>query len=652
MFGKSRIYARKTHPSILKYYLMETVMIKKLTKLFSVILAVMLVFTCVACDGCDEGGSVEVSLTSPGAVKTATNGGAVVETEKYFYFVNGVTASNADNDYGTPVKGSIMVVDKANFSKQEIVVPKIVSSEDMNAGIYVFGDNIYYGTTTTKKDTNGDIAYGTLEFQKAKLNGDGVEEIALVEGLNTEFRFVEKSGVVYLVYAVATTTDNVVTTDIYCLNTSNGESKQIVDDAASCMFVDNANASKAVVLFTKTVKDSVTDQALSYNEVYAYVAGDTDAKKVLTGKKDSKTGLVSDVMLAVSYIKNGYVFVTVPALSTLTEQTVVAYTFEELFSSADQKDKGTVIVNTTSYQHAYFTTLDGDSYYAYSDDTYSGIAKGSLLSEDFVLVSDIAIAKVIGVYDGYVYYLDSENYLYCVKANAETPEEKIQIALGAVNTAWYAPEITNGWLFYTDASETGNDYLKAVKLDGLDLAGDDVEQEEETELWLLKQSNIKALGKYTDADIAAVFSAKLVEFQGKAYDANMRVDVREDDGTLIKVDGKVVHKDFPAVEQAYNALTDGQKDYLSDEIKNAYSLFIRCQEVNNILAPLEGFNEDDTKTDAEWKTKVETAKNALNKFMVDNADFESVFNMVDNNLLWEYFGNSKVEGALDWLNNK
>ena len=636
-------------------------MIKKLTKLFSVILAVMLAFACVACDGCDEGGSVEVSLTSPGAVETATNGGAVVETEKYFYFVNGVTASNADNDYGTPVKGSIMVVDKTNFKKQEIVVPKIVSSEDMNAGIYVYGDYIYYGTTTTKKDTDGDIAYGTLEFQKAKINGEGVEEITLVEGLNTEFRFVEKSGVVYLVYAVAETVDNVVLMDIYCLDTSNGENKKVVDDAASCMFVDNANISNAVVLFTKTVKDSVTNQALSYNEVYAYVAGDADAKKVLTGQKDSgtnKTGFVSDVMLSISYIKNGYVFVTVPALSTLTSQKVIAYTFTELFQTADQKDKGNEVINTSSYQHAYFTTLDGDAYYTYSDNTYSGIAKGKLNSDAFVLVSNVSATKIVGEYNGYVYYLDSENYINCVKANEVNPEDKIQITLGAVNTSWYAPEISNGYLFYTDASATGNDYLKAIKLADLNLAfegeGIDVEQDKETEAWSLKQENIIALGKYTDADVAEVFSAKLVEFQGKAYNEGMRVDVRDDEGNLITDEetGKVIHKDFPAVEKEYNALTDAQKDLLSDEIKNAYSLFIRCQQVNNILAPLEGFNSDKDKTDAEWKTKVETAKSAINKFIADNADFESVFHMVDNNLLWEYYGNSKVEGALDWLNNK
>ena len=635
-------------------------MIKKLTKLFSVILAVMLAFTCVACDGCDEAGSVDVSLKTPGTVKANTNGGAVVETDNYFYFVNGVTASNADNDYGDPVKGSIMVVDKTDFSKQEIVVPKIVSSEDMGAGIYVYDGYIYYGTTTTKKDTNGNISYGTLEFQKAKVDGSGVEEIMIIDGLNTQFRFVKASDVVYLVYAVNETVDGATVTDIYCVNTANGNSNKIVDNAASVMFADNADANDAVVFYTVIEKNADTDQNLSFNKVYAYVAGDASAKCVLTGQKDDGeevlTGYVADVMLSVSYIKNGYVFVTVPALSTLTSQKVVAYTVDELFDTTTaQKDKGTVIVNTEAYQHSVFTTIDGDAYYAFSNNTYSGIAKGSLTSDVFVLVSDIAAAKIIGVEDGYVYFLDSENYLYCVKADENEPQEKIQITLGVVNTSWYAPEITNGYLFYTDASETGNDYLKAIKLDGLNLAftdGSDVEQEKETELWSLKQDKIIALGKYTDADKAREFSAKLVEFQGKAYDDSMRVDVRKEDGELNKVDGKVVHKDFVAIEEAYNALTDAQKDNLTDEIKNAYSLFLRCQEVNNILAPLEGFNKDADKTDAEWVDVIKDVKSKINKFISDNSDFESVFNMVDNNLLWEYYGNSKVQGALDWLNNK
>ena len=635
-------------------------MIKKLTKLFAVIFAVMLAFTCVACDGCDEGGSVSVSLTTPGAVKAETNGGAVVETENYFYFVNGVTASNADNSYGNPVKGSIMVVNKADFSKKEIVVPKIVSSEDMSAGIYVYGDYIYYGTTTTKKDTNGDISYGTLEFQKAKINGEGTEEIALVEGLGTQFRYVQNNDVVYLVYAVEETVDNATTYDIYCVNTSNGDSKKVADNAASITFVDNANVDKAVVLFTKAVKDEVTEQNLSYNEVYAFVAGSADAKLVLTGKKSVATGLVSDVTLSVSYINNGYVFVTVPALSTLTSQKVMAYTFSELLDSTKaQSEKGKVVKNTDAYQHAVYVDNEGKIYYAYSDASFSGIAVGNIFSNEFIIVSNETASKIVGVYGDYIYYLDSENYLYCVEASpwvdGVEPAEKIQITLGTVNTSWYAPEMSNGYLFYADSSEMGRNYLKAIKVDGLNLDFDakvDVEQDEETELWMLKQSNIKALGKYTDSDVAAVFSAKLVEFQGKAYDGSMRVDVRNDDGKLNVVNGKVVNKDFVEIEAAYNALTSDQKDKLSDEIKNAYSLFIRCQEVNNILCKVDGFHTNRaSKTDAEWKTEITAVKNAINKFIADNSDFEAVFNMVDNNLLWEYYGNSKVDGALDWLNN-
>ena len=38
----------------------------------------------------------------------------------------------------------------------------------------------------------------------------------------------------------------------------------------------------------------------------------------------------------------------------------------------------------------------------------------------------------------------------------------------------------------------------------------------------------------------------------------------------------------------------------------------------------------------------------MNAYMDDYANYKDVFNMLDNNLMWEYWGNSDVQGAKDW----
>ena len=58
-------------------------MIKKMLKVLSVVLALALSLSLFACR--EEQGSTDVQLKTPGAV--ISNGGAVIETENYFYFI-------------------------------------------------------------------------------------------------------------------------------------------------------------------------------------------------------------------------------------------------------------------------------------------------------------------------------------------------------------------------------------------------------------------------------------------------------------------------------------------------------------------------------------------------------------------------------------
>ena len=614
-------------------------MIKRFAKLLMIVLAMILAFTTIACDGCNKDeGSTDVSLKTPGAV--LSNGGAVIRTDNYFYYVNGIAPSNADNSYGTPKKGAIMVVDINDMSNPQVVVPKMVTAEDYTAGIYMFGEYIYYGTTTTKKDTDGNIAYGNMEFQKAKIDGSSVEEVLLVEGHDLKFRFVESSGVVYLVYVEVVDGK----TNIVCYNTSNGSSSTIASDVASYNFVENAYLDKAVVIYTKNVIDDDSEQDLGYNEVYAYKVG-AEPSKILTGDK-TVTTLANNVTYTVSAVKAGYLFVS--------ESAVASNAKDYAISLSDFTAK-TEIKNVDAIANAYIVSLN-EIYFPSTNDLSSGscIIKGALAKTgiDNEIVSDdkavnIIAHQVVGT-ETYLYYVDDQSYLCVVKAD-KNPQETFVLSDKALNTSWYENGIKGDYLFFTDASEYGKDYIKAIKLN-IDFAND-FEHDDNLDAKVLKDSKVINLAWYEDADKADVFEAMLIDYQSVAYDSNQRVKVRDENNVLITKDGRIYSEQFDGIVAFYGSLTSDQKDLIESSAMDGYNLYVECFKVNNILLSLEGFNNANKAGSAEsWLSKVEAAKTAMDAYIANNADYKSVFNMVDNNLMWEYYGGSDIQGALAWYN--
>lgn len=610
-------------------------MIKRFAKVLMIILAVVLAFSTIACDGCNKDeGTTNVTLKTPGNV--ISNGGAVIETESYFYYVNGVAPSNADNSYGAPKKGAIMVVEKSDMTKPQVVVPKAVTSEDYNAGIYMFGDYIYYGTTTTKKDTSGNIAYGNMEFQKAKIDGSSVEEVLLVEGHDLQFRFVQFDNVVYLVYAKTVESK----TDIICYNTSSGASTTVAEEVASYNFVENADLANAVVIYTKSVTDADSEQDLGYNEVYAYKVG-AEPSKILTGDKNV-TLLANNVTYTVDAVRSGYLFVTQSAVAGSTKNYAIAL--------SDFTAK-TEIKNVDVISTAYIVSLN--EIYFPSTNTLSSascIMKGGLAKTgaDNEIVSDDKATKIIAhkVVEGktYLFYINDQSYLCMVQADVK-PQDTFVLSDKALNTAWYQNVVKGGYIFFTDASEYGKDYIKAINLT-IDFAND-FEHDDNLNEKVLKDAKVINLAWYEDGDKADVFEAMLIDYQAVAYDSNQRVKVRDAENVLIKnSDGKIENEQFKSIVAFYNELTSSQKDLIEESAKNGYNLYVECFKVNNILLPLEGFNNNSDKA----SFNVASVKTAMDAYIAGNSDYKTVFNMVDNNLLWEYYGGSDVQGALAWYN--
>ena len=110
--------------------------------------------------------------------QVVSNGGFAVEKGNYIYFINGKENNTADNTFGKVEKGAIMRISKndfanRNYSAVDTVVPLIAYSGNANAGLFIYGDYVYYTTPSTDKNSDGEIQNSHLAFRRTKLDGTG-----------------------------------------------------------------------------------------------------------------------------------------------------------------------------------------------------------------------------------------------------------------------------------------------------------------------------------------------------------------------------------------------------------------------------------------------------------------------------------------------
>ena len=259
---------------------------KIFVKLLCGLLCVSMLLSATACSSEKWGGS---KMKDWGEVQSV--GGFVAETENYIYYLNGVATSTADNTLGKPVKGALMAADKTDLTKTEIAVPKLFAATDYSAGVYIFGDYVYYGSPSTDKTPEGTIAKSEMMFMRSKLDGTDTKTLFSVKTLSVEYRMVEKDGAVYIVYYDSTNTE------LVSYNAKTGAKTVIAktdvktdgyESLNAYTFLENEALDSAVVLYTVTVysekydADKIEDSSIErtahgYNKVYAYAAGDVKA---------------------------------------------------------------------------------------------------------------------------------------------------------------------------------------------------------------------------------------------------------------------------------------------------------------------------------------------------------------------------------------
>lgn len=605
---------------------MKKTLLKILTSVLSVC---MLICVLTACGG--AGNWKGTTMTSWGNVKS--HGGFVAETDSYIYYINGVGVSTDSNKFGAPIKGSLMAMQKSDLSKTEIVVPKLFVASDYNAGLFIDGEYVYYGTPSLDKSADGSIANNEMEFMKTRLDGKKTEELFKVSSLSTEYRIIKGENTVYIVYYDAeesalmsySVNDKKATviakTDDKADKYSLSEYKFVVGAEQDIAVLYTVNIFSEKYLEDKAQTSGYQRATESYNNLYAYKVGDAvNSETGLAGKLiGSEKGYTYSIDLAGEYVL--YTQTSTSAVGTAktygdTAKNILAKTEHQEIANKDYISEANLIVSL-------------DEVYSFAD---GKIYRSTLIDNDktnkTVVAFGTEISSLLFIKGSDIYYLTTSNTIARIQMNSDEANEII-VSEGTVDTAWYAPEIITigekDYIFYVDTSELGASYVKYADLSIL--AEEDTDDDGKNDRFFV--DGAISIGVKTDADLA-----KIVEAQIKAI-AN---ELEEGVIPFEEVDDKLT---FGAVTEAraeYDKLSKEAKKLFSEQSLKTLNNYEKAIEMANVYKKLDGMYGYASMTSAEqqaMKTAYEEIKEQINEFM-SSSDFAVVGGFISNNAKWNF----------------
>lgn len=614
---------------------------KTFIKLLISALSLVFVFTGLFACGGSSWSPKNVTLTNPGAVKE--NGGFIAETENYLYFINGIGTSTDDNALGAPVKGSLVVADKNDLTKTCVVVPKLFVATDYNAGVFIDGGYIYYGTPSTDRKPDGSIANDEMAFARTGVDGKNTETFFTVPALSTEYRIVkgadEKVYIIYYdtedtalkVYNTSTKTASVIakTTD-EAVKESLGSYKFTVGGDYSVMYTVSVYGEEFDADLKKELGDGYSRSTESYNKVYAYKLGDETKEGEVKGTLvfDGKANGGIEYNYAFTHVTKGYAFVTETDGTANANSKTIAVKTTDLASKTEIKN--TSLVADTS--------LINDLNEVYAIENSNRLVKTTLTGSVADEKQGVAIgsfSKLLFVDADYMYYINSNNEIARVYIGSDraqkTEEEKMEqrVSESTVATSWYAPEVVGGKLFYVDNSADGCSYVKYVSLDAQ--IKDEKDDADKVTLRYLDGNTF--VGIMTANDKASIVTNEINALSSVLENGAIKFDLNDDE-TIKLVDGKPVVQAIVDARASYDALA-GDKKLVSEETVALLEKYEYAYNLNVIFYALDGF---DTATDKDgFRTAYDTAKAELQKLKDSKVyDYAEMRGMIQNNLNFFY----------------
>lgn len=604
-------------------------------KLFKILLLASLSLVSAICViGCKGASSWDgTSLKNWGAV--VSNGGFVAETENYVYFINGVATYTDDNTFGAPVKGSLAGISKTdlasgNLDKAEIVVPKLFAATDYNAGLFIDGDYVYYGTPSTAKDSSGIAASSYLAFQKTKLDGTDTQNLFTISGLSTEYRIVKAGETVYIVYY--DTTDKTLCE----FNTSTKKIKEIAktDDTAEVeslkdyKFVENVNGG-ITLLYSVTVyaepyyaekaEDTHYSRATeSYNVMYSYTPGQ-NASVVKNGKAEK---VADNKTYAVTYADGEYVFFTETDVNA--KETVYGVNVNDIGNWIKIENKDAL--KETTY------IVDPSNVYMFDNDS-SIIYKTTLTGND---ASRRTVAKTRGVnsivnIDGkYAYCYDTANMLCRVELSNEDALTQI-ISNDTVATTYYKPGFVTisekQFIIYIDNSSMGNSYPVVMNLTDATVETQEATDEQSAFDYLVGNKYL-AIRKTEDQ---ASFVKSSIDSASKSSELKYTTT---DEGVIFTEAQEVISL-YENSSDEVKKLIDSTYQTKIENYKKAIALSEKYYKLKSVK-DYEGTSEKDA-----LKTPYEEAK-AYRQKLIDEDCYEAVRTLTPTEFKWYYQQTNKI----------
>lgn len=261
-------------------------MSKRFTKIICGAVAVISAAALAIAPGCaNNWKGADASDTATSAV-AGTNGGFVVETEEYAYFINGKSENTQANDFGSVVKGSVQRIKKSDldandYTNTTTIVPSVIYSGSFDAGLYIYNGYLYYTTPSTQVNTSGQVLNSRLDFKRTKLDGTDTTNgyIWQSEDNTVDYRYVEVDNVVYILYAISENLYGSTKTNIHSVNCETGKDLILAYGVSEYSF-DTENPENPYVYYTMDVPEAMGESStFGYNQLYRVRADVTESPR-------------------------------------------------------------------------------------------------------------------------------------------------------------------------------------------------------------------------------------------------------------------------------------------------------------------------------------------------------------------------------------
>ena len=376
------------------------------------------------------------------------NGGLAVKQGNYLYFVNGLSDYTSSNKIGTVVKGAIMryaLDEQGNVTGDPVtIVPKKVFSSYAGAGIYVFGDWIYYVTPSEVTSASGTTLTNYIEFMRTKVDGTGTQTIKRIDGNSTQYAFVNGSLIYY--------TDS----KLVSINCESKKETVISEHVSSYRIpktvykADSTATSADNLIYFIESKPEDDKSSWSYNSLYAVTADGAIKVKVIskeTYQEEGREDYTKFYTLSISGYADGTLYFTksYTAEGAGVSAGTFAYNFKD-YMSADAKYEATreTQIVATDYSMIYpinattYLLADSSNMWTYATDsaTYT-----KLNGEDSFSVTGLIKAE-----DGYVYYTGNGQKMYRYKLDGTEVVEPL--VRDTFDTTFMYPTLVAGSVYY------------------------------------------------------------------------------------------------------------------------------------------------------------------------------------------------------------